>query len=119
MASFIPEIKTNREFGHLIDADDQIADLGAQFADGEEKSYIPLDLAKVRVQDLANELASMKRRHLSVIDKITKTYEELATENRDSYQDIIDQVKERANRAIKSHKKTIIQLAKDKKTGKR
>mmetsp|Transcript_45484 Transcript_45484/g.89458 ORF Transcript_45484/g.89458 Transcript_45484/m.89458 type:complete len:1147 (-) Transcript_45484:1470-4910(-) len=111
-------VKTNREYGHLVDLEAHVPDLASEFKDGEEKSYIPLDLAKTRVQELATELAAMKQRHLGVIEKITNTYEELATENRDSYQEIVDQVKARASKAIQSHKKTILQLAKDKKKAK-
>lgn len=53
-------------------------------AAGEEKVYIPLDLAKQRIEQLTKEMHGMKTRHLEVINEIAQSYAKISEENRQS-----------------------------------
>lgn len=82
---------------------------------GKERPYIPLELARSRIEELTTDLTAMKERHMVAIKQLTSSYENLANENRDVFQRKLDLAKNRAKEAISSHKMVIEKLIADKK----
>ena len=89
-------LSVEREFGTVSDGNEnaKVYDIRAAASTAlferddfePERPYIPLDLAKGRINILAKGLKEMKDKHLKVITEVTKRYEDLTAENRRSYQ---------------------------------
>jgi hypothetical protein len=91
-----------------------VQDLTKIAADGPT-AYIPLEVAKRRVGELASSLTAMKRHHLEVLEQVTATYEALNTENRKVFQATLDTVKRKATIAVEGHQESSHKLAEQKK----
>lgn len=80
--------------------------------DGDElsKSYIPLSLARAKMAVLSNELASMKSKHLTLMDEIAQRYEKMTLASRTHFEGIVDEVKARASLRLKENKATMEEL---------
>ena len=66
------EVKVQREAGLAVELYKPPEKLDEKLRDGDEKAYIPLTLAKAKVQALTDEMKTMKKRHLEIISQITK-----------------------------------------------
>jgi len=108
------DITSSREFGIVSDFDEKIVEIPDELREGKESVFVPMKVAADRVRQISDELRDAKRRHLKIIDRITLNYEQLAGENRDQFQEVLDRVKSRAMDAINQHKNLISQLQQDK-----
>jgi len=94
-----------------LDSDEKKAD-GALPADDEEleRAYIPLSLARTKLNALSGELAAMKARHLQLMDGIAARYEALQTASRAHFEGVVDEVKARASLRLKENKATMEEM---------
>lgn len=76
----------------------------------KERTYIPLQIAKARMESLTVEMRQMKAKHLTLIDEITTKYEKMNGEARESFQKVLDEVKIRAASRIQENRQIILQL---------
>lgn len=108
------ELKPNRETGALIKGEKKKAVKTEKVQlEPNESEFIPLVVAREKIAMLVQEMESMKKRHVAVVDRITATYDEIASVTSKQFQETLEAVKDSAQSTVVAQKKQILTLTRE------
>ena len=87
-------------------------DLAPNVSEGkeEEREYMPADLARGHIKDMANRMKLMNSKHLKMLDEVSASYENIQKDKQRSYQETIEQLKLKAVERLQFQKKAMNNL---------